>query len=56
MLATGDRLLTCNVDGTLQLWMVDNATSPPTVMFNQTMEVDGPVFSASFDNKLDLVR
>lgn len=56
ILATSDRLLTCNVDGVLQLWTVDNTSSPPAVVLDHTMEVDGPVFSASFDNKLDLVK
>lgn len=56
MVASGEKLLTGNSSGSLQLWLVDKRTAPPAVSLSSTMEVDGgAVTSANFNTKLELV-
>lgn len=55
MFSVGDRLLTGTSSGCLQLWSVDCSSSPPAVIMETTMEVDGGVFSSAFDSKMELV-
>ena len=55
MLSAGSRLLTGSSSGSLQLWSVDHSSSPPAVTMETSLEVDGSVFSAAFDNKMELV-
>ena len=56
MVGSTNQLVTGNVGGALQLWFVDHTHSPPSVSMAKTMEVDGGIFSAAFDSKMELVR
>ena len=56
MVGGANQLVTGNVGGALQLWSVDHTHSPPSVSMTNTMEVDGGVFSAAFDSKIELVN
>ena len=55
MFCGGEKLLTGNTAGSLQLWSVDTTVSPPAVTMETAMEMDGGVFSAAFDAKAELV-
>ena len=55
MISSESQLVTGSVGGALQLWSVDHTHSPPSVSMNRTMSVDGAVFSANFDSKMELV-
>ena len=56
MVGSANQLVTGNVGGALQLWSVDHTHSPPSVSMAKTMEVDGAIFSAAFDSKMELVK
>ena len=56
MVGSVNHLVTGNVGGALQLWSVDHTHSPPSVSMTKTMEVDGGIFSAAFDSKMELVN
>ena len=56
MVGGANQLMTGNVGGALQLWSVDHTHSPPSVSMTKTMEVDGGIFSAAFDSKMELVN
>ena len=49
------RLVTGSVSSSLQLWQVDCTTSPPVVTMVNSMQLDGAIFSAVFDTKMELV-
>ena len=51
-------MLAGNVEGTLQLWEVQNSIRPPpTVTLNSTMKIDdGAVTSIHFNKKMELVK
>ena len=55
MFYSGGKLLTGSVSKKLQLWSVDTAATPPSVAMESSMEVDGGVFSAAFDGRVELV-
>ena len=55
MVSSASQLVTGNAGGALQLWSVDYTHSPPAVSMNKMMEVDGGIFSAVFDSKMELV-
>ena len=55
MFSSVDHLVTGNVEGAVQLWSVDHTHSPPAISLSKTMEVDGGIFSATFDSKMELV-
>ena len=55
MVSSSSQLVTGNADGALQLWSVDYTHSPPAVAMNKMMQVDGGIFSAAFDSKMELV-
>eukprot|EP00731_Ephydatia_muelleri_P028595 Em0020g239a len=48
------RLVTGSVSGFLQLWQVDCSSSPPIVAMVNTMQLDGAIFSAVFDTRIEL--
>ena len=56
MVSSASQLVTGNVGGALQLWSVDHTHSPPSISMAKTMEVDGGIFSAAFDSKMELVK
>lgn len=55
MVSSASHLVTGNVGGALQLWSVDYTHFPPAVSMSKTMKVDGGIFSAAFDSKMELV-
>ena len=55
MVGSVNQLVTGNVGGALQLWIVDHTHSPPSISLTKSMEVDGGIFSAAFDSKMELV-
>ena len=55
MVGSANQLVTGKVGGALQLWTVDHTHSPPSVSLTKSMEVDGGIFSAAFDSKMELV-
>ena len=55
MCSNQGRLVTGSVSGFLQLWQVDCSSSPPIVAMVNTMQLDGAIFSAVFDTRIELV-
>lgn len=55
MISNASQLVTGNVGGALQLWSMDTAKSP-SVSLNKTIELDGAVFSSTFDSNMELVN
>ena len=58
LFSSADRLFSADVTGSMHLWTVDHGDphSLPVVSLLSSMEVPRGVFSACFDNKLELVR
>lgn len=56
MVGSANQLVTGNAGGALQLWSVDHTHSPPSVSMAKSMEVDGAIFSATFDSNMELVK
>lgn len=56
MISSACQLVTGNVGGALQLWSVDHTHSPPAISMSKAIEVDGGIFSATFDSKMELVK
>ena len=57
LVAASNRLFSGSIVGSLQLWSIDNSTTPPAVTLHSSMEVDtGAITSAHFNTKMELVR
>ena len=52
---SGGKLAVGSVSGRLSVWGVGGEGSPPTVSLETEAELDGAVFSLSFDNHMKLV-
>ena len=56
LLCNTSRVIVGGANGLLQLWLADLSSDQSSVTLDHSQELDGGVFTFSFDPKLELVR